>query len=71
MSRAILVQNPNRSLGPNRAGLYIAVIIIIKVEGLTIYILKDFIKDKIIVEILKDINSYNLFSKIDLRLLTF
>ena len=70
-SRAILVQNPNKSLGPNRVGLYIAAIITIKVEGLTIYILEDLIKDKVIVEILKDINNYNLFSKIDLRLLIF
>ena len=58
-------------LGPNRAGLYIIVIIIIKVEGLTIYILEDLIKDKVIVEILKDINSYNLFNKINFRLLIF
>ena len=65
------MQNPNKSLELNRAGLYIAVTITIKVEGLTTYILKDLIKDKIIVEILKDVDSYNLFSKIDLRLLTF
>ena len=45
--------------------------IIIKVEGLTTHILEDLIKDKIIVEILKDINSYNLFNKIDLKLLIF
>ena len=65
------MQNPNRLLELNRAGLYIVVIITIKVEELTIYILEDLIKDKVIVEILKDIDSYNLFSKIDLRLLIF
>ena len=65
------MQNPNRSLEPNRVGLYIAAIIIIKVEGLTTCILKDLIKDKVIVEILKNIDSYNLFSKINLRLLIF
>ena len=43
----------------------------IKVEGLTTYILEDLIKDKVIVKILKNINSYNLFSKIDLRFLIF
>ena len=58
-------------LGPNRAGLYIAVIITIKVERLTTHILENLIKDKVIVEILKNINSYNLFSKINLKLLTF
>ena len=65
------MQNPNRLLGPNRVELYIAAIITIKVEGLTTRILKNLIKDKVIVETLKDINSYNLFSKIDLKLLTF
>ena len=65
------MQNPNRLLGPNRVGLYIVAIMTIKVEGLTIYILEDLIKDKVIVEILKDINSYNLFSKIDLKLFIF
>ena len=58
-------------LGPNRVGLYIAAIIIIKVEGLTTRILKDLMKDKVIVKILKDVNSYNLFNKIDFRLLIF
>ena len=58
-------------LGPNRAGLYIVVIITIKVEELTIYILENLIKDKVIVKILKDVNSYNLFSKIDFRFLIF
>ena len=65
------MQNLNGLLGPNRAGLYIAAIMTIKVEGLTTRILKDLIKDKVVVEILKDINSYNLFNKIDFRLLTF
>ena len=65
------MQNPNRSLGPNRAGLYIAAIITIKVEGLTTHILKNLIKNKVVVEILKDVNSYNLFSRIDLKLFTF
>ena len=65
------MQNPNNSLEPNRAGLYITTTITIKVEGLTTRILKNLIKDKIIVEILKNINSYNLFSKINLKLLTF
>ena len=46
-------------------------IITIKVKGLTIYILENLIKDKVIVEILKDINSYNLFSKIDFRFFIF
>ena len=71
LSRAILVQNPNKLLGPNRAGLYIAATITIEVEGLTTRILENLIKDKVIVKILKDVDSYNLFSKIDLRLLTF
>ena len=44
---------------------------IIKVKGLTIYILEDLIKDKVIIEILKNINSYNLFNKIDFKLLIF
>ena len=65
------MRNPNRLLGPNRVELYIVVIITIKVKGLTIYILEDLIKNKVIVEILKDINNYNLFSKIDFRFLTF
>ena len=65
------MQNPNRSLGPNRAGLYIVVIITIKVEGLTTRILEDLIKNKITAEILKNIDGHNLFSKIDLGLLTF
>ena len=58
-------------LEPNRAGLYIIIIITIKIERLTIYILKNLIKDKVIIKILKNINSYNLFSKIDLKLLIF
>ena len=65
------MQNPNKLLEPNRAGLYIIVIIIIKVKRLTTRILEDLIKDKVIVEILKDINSYNLFSKIDFRFFIF
>ena len=56
---------------PNRVGLYIVVIITIKIEGLTKRILDNLLKDKVIVEIYKDINSYNFFNKIDLRLLTF
>ena len=58
-------------LGPNRAELYIVVIITIKIEGLTICILKNLIKDKVVVEILKNINNYNLFSKMDFKLLIF
>ena len=65
------MQNPNKLLGPNRAELYIVVIITIKVEKLIIYILENLIKNKIIVEILKNINNYNLFSKMDFRLLIF
>ena len=65
------MQNPDELLEPNRAGLYIAVMITIKVEGLTTRILEDLIKDKVIIKILKDINSYNLFSKINLRLFIF
>ena len=58
-------------LEPNKTGLYIIIIITIKVEGLTTHILKNLIKDKVAVEILKNINNHNLFNKIDLRLLTF
>ena len=65
------MQNLNKSLEPNRAGLYIIAIITIKVEELTTRILEDLIKNKVIVEILKDVDSYNLFNKIDLRLLIF
>ena len=65
------MQNPNGLLEPNKAGLYIAAIITIKVEGLTTCILKDLIKDKVIVKILKDVDSYNLFNKIDFRLFIF
>ena len=65
------MQNPNRSLEPNRARLYIVIIITIEIEGLTTRILENLIKDKVIVEILKNINSYNLFNKIDFRLLIF
>ena len=65
------MQNLNRLLGPNRAGLYITTIITIEVEGLTTHILKNLIKDKVIAKILKNINSHNLFNKINLKLLTF
>ena len=43
----------------------------VKTKELTKRILKDLLKDKVIVKIYKDINSYNLFKKTDLRLLTF
>ena len=65
------MHNQDSSLGPNRAGLYIAVIITIKVKGLTKRILDDLLKDKVTVKIYKDINGYNLFNKINLRLLIF
>ena len=36
---------------------------IIKIKDLIIYILRNFIKNKIITKILKNINNYNLFNK--------
>ena len=58
-------------MGPNRVGFYIIIIITIKIKGLTKRILKDLLKNKVVFKIYKDINSYNLFGKIDLGLLTF
>ena len=48
-----------------------AAIITIKSKDLTKRILEDLLKDKVISKIYKDVNSYNLFGKIDLGLLTF
>ena len=65
------MRNQDDLLGPNRAGLYIVAIIIIEIEGLTKRILDDLLKNKVIVEIYEDINSYNLFNKINFKLLIF
>ena len=70
-SRTVLTRYKDRLLRPNTAGLYIAVIITIKSKDLTKRILEDLLKDKVISKIYKDVNSYNLFRKIDLGLLTF
>ena len=43
----------------------------IEIEDLTKRILEDLLKDKVTSKICEDINGYDLFRKIDLRLLTF
>ena len=48
-----------------------ALTVTIETEDLTKRILEDLSKDKVISKIYKDINGYNSFRKIDLRLLTF
>ena len=65
------MQNQDRLLGPNRAGLYITAIITIKTKELIKRILKDLLKNKVAFKIYKDIDSHNLFKKMDLGLLTF
>ena len=65
------MRNKDGLLGPNRVGLYIVVMIIIKIEGLIKRILEDLLKDKMAFKIYEDVNSYDLFGKMDLGLLTF
>ena len=48
-----------------------AAIITIESKDLTKRILEDLLKDKVTSKICEDINSYNLFRKINLGLLTF
>ena len=47
------------------AGLQVVVIITIKTKNLTKKILEYLLKDKVVAKIYKDINSYNLFKKIE------
>ena len=67
----ILVRNEDGSLGPNRAGLYVAATMTIETEGLTKRILEDLSKDKVASEICEDVDGHDSFGKTDLGLLTF